>query len=144
MWLVNNGIENLMYLPRLESEGYFITYDTLTNWFINVPDGPLCTLRTKLVLKHGMGVCKEYLYLDMADPAHTNAVVMIQTVRENMSGLTAREVNKSVLARKDQARVGTPTEADFIDMVKEPSKISLSLWLIFLTIVTCLALIFQE
>ena len=58
MWLVCNGIVNLMSLPQLESEGYCITYDKLTNWVIHVPDGPLCNLLTKLVLKRGVGVCK--------------------------------------------------------------------------------------
>ena len=44
---------------------------------------------------------------------------MLQTVCEIMAGLTASEVKKDVLARKDQTRVGTPTEADFIDMVSK-------------------------
>ena len=51
MWLVCNGLANLMFLPQLEAEGYFITYDTRTNWVIHVPDWPLFTLRTELVLK---------------------------------------------------------------------------------------------
>ena len=34
-----------------------------------------------------------------------------------MAGLTDREVKKSSLARKSQVRVGTPTEANFIDVV---------------------------
>ena len=33
--------------------------------------------------------------------------------------MTYREVNKAVLACKDQARLGTPTEANFIDMVSK-------------------------
>ena len=90
MCLVRNSIANLLSLPQLESEGYHITYDALNNWFIHVIDGPLRTLCTKLVLKSGMGVCKGFSYLDMADPAHSNSVVMLQTVRENMDGLTTR------------------------------------------------------
>ena len=54
VWLVHNGILNLLPLPKLESEGYRITYDTLTNWVIHVPVGPIRTLRTDLVLKCGM------------------------------------------------------------------------------------------
>ena len=77
MWLVCNGISNLLSLPQLELEGYCITYDTLTNWVIHVPYGPLRTLRTELVLKRGVGVCKGFPYLDMADPSHINAVVML-------------------------------------------------------------------
>ena len=80
MWLVCNGITNLLSLTELESEGYRIIYDTLTNWVIQVPDGPLCTLHTKLVLKRGVRVCKGLPCLDMADPAHSNAVVVLQTV----------------------------------------------------------------
>ena len=55
----------------------------------------------------------------MADPVYINAVVMLQTVRKNISVLTSREVKNSVLARKAQVQVGTPTEADFIDMVSK-------------------------
>ena len=88
-----------------------------------MPDGPLYTLCTKLVLKCGVGVCKGFPYLDMADPDHRNTVVMLQSVRENMAGLTDREAKKAVLARKAQARLGTPTEADLIDMV---SKVTLT------------------
>ena len=90
IWLVRKGIANLLFIPQLELEGYCITYDTLTNWVIHVPDGPLRTLRTELVLKCGVGVCKGFLYLDMSDPDHSNAVVMLQIVRENMAGLKAR------------------------------------------------------
>ena len=90
MWLVRNGISNMLSLPQIESEGYRVPYDTLTNWVIHVPDGPLRNPCTKLVLKRGMGVFKGFPYLDMDDHAHSNAVVMLQTVRENMTGLTAR------------------------------------------------------
>ena len=117
MWLVYNGIANLLSLPQLEQEGYRITYDTLNNWFIHVPGGPLLALRTDLVIKRGVGVCKGFPYLNMAYPAHSNAVVMLQTVSENMAGLIDREVKNAVLSCKTQARVGNPTEADYIDMV---------------------------
>ena len=53
----------------------------------------------------------------MADPAHSNAVVMLQTVHENMANLTFREMKKAVLARKVQSRMGNPTEDNFIDLV---------------------------
>ena len=86
----------------------------MTDWVIHVPDGPLMAHGNKLVLKRGRRVCAGFPYLYMADPAHNEAVFMLQTVRANMKGLTIREVKKSVLARKAQARVGTPTEADFI------------------------------
>ena len=66
-----------MSLPQLELEVYRITYDTLTNWVIHVPDGTLCTLRTELVLKRGVGVCKGFPYLDMDDHAYSNVVVML-------------------------------------------------------------------
>ena len=119
MWLVRNGIVNLLSLPKLESEGYRVTYDTVTDWKIHVPDRPHLTHGTTLVLKRGSGVCKGFLYLYMADPAHKDAIVMLQTVRKNMEGLTKREVKKAGLARKAQARVGTPMEADFIEMVSK-------------------------
>ena len=55
----------------------------------------------------------------MSDPAHKDTSVLLQTVRVHMKGLNNREVKKAVLARKAQARVGTPTEADFIEMVRK-------------------------
>ena len=117
IWLVRNSIANLLFLPQLELEGYRVTYDTLTNWVIHVPDGPPCTLRTKLVLMCGMVVYKGFPYLDKSDPSHRNTVVMLQTVCENIVVLIYMEVNKAVLACKAQVRVGTSTEAYFIDMV---------------------------
>ena len=36
MWLVKNGIANLLSLPRLERDGFFVTYDTRTCWKMNV------------------------------------------------------------------------------------------------------------
>ena len=119
MWLVRNGIANILSLHQLESEGYRVTYDTLTYWVIHVPNGPLMTHGNKLVLKRGHGVCAGFLYPDMADPSHKDKVVMLQTVRVNMKGLNSPEVKKAVMARKEQARVVTPTEADFIEMVSK-------------------------
>ena len=119
MWFVCDGIANILSLPQLESEGYHITYDTVTDWVIHVPDGPLMIHGTKLFLKQGRGVCAGFPYLDMADPANKNAVFMLQTVQANMKGLTSRETKKSVLDRKAQACVGNPTKADFIEMVSK-------------------------
>ena len=66
-----------------------------------------------------MVVCKGFLYLDMADPAHSNAVMMLQTLCDNVDGLKTRKLKKAVLARKAQARVGTPTDANFIDIASK-------------------------
>ena len=30
MWLVNNGIANLLSVPQLERDGFVLTYDTCT------------------------------------------------------------------------------------------------------------------
>ena len=100
MRLVCKGISNLLPLPKLDLEVYRITYDTLTNWVFHVPDGPIRNLRTKFLIKHGVGVCKGFPYLDISDPANINVVVMLQTLCENMAGLTTREVKKSILDRK--------------------------------------------
>ena len=91
----------------------------MSDWVIYVPDGPRVTHSTKLVLKWGRGVCAGFLYLDMADPAYKDAVVMLQTVRANMKGLTSCDVKKSVLAQKAQVRVATHTEEGFIELVSK-------------------------
>ena len=67
MWLVRQGIANLLSLPQLEVDGYRATYDTDTGWKLYCPDGPDGTHvgRTVLVLKHDEGVCRGFLYLDL-------------------------------------------------------------------------------
>ena len=84
------------------------------------------TLDDRLTIStwRGVRVCKGFLYLDMDDPAHSNTVVMLQKLRENMASLTAREVKKSALARKDQAWVGTPTDNNLIDMVSKATLVN--------------------
>ena len=60
MWLVRKGIANILSLPQLEYEVYRVTYDTVTDWVIHVPDGPLMTHGTKIVLKLGRGCVRVY------------------------------------------------------------------------------------
>ena len=106
MWLVRNKIANILCLPQLESEGYRVTYDSVIDWVIHLPDGTPMTHSTKLVLKRGRGLCAGFLYLDMADPDNKDAVVMLQMVHANTKGLTSREVNKAVLASKSTSACG--------------------------------------
>ncbi len=56
MWLVRNGIANLLSVPCLEREGCEITYGTNTSWIMNCPNG------IKLKFKKGTGICEVFLY----------------------------------------------------------------------------------
>ena len=55
MWLVSNGISNLLSVPRLEKEVFCLTYDTMTTWAIQCPDG------TFLKLKRDIGLCDWFI-----------------------------------------------------------------------------------
>ena len=59
MWLVHNGIANLLSLPRLEEDKSCVTYDTWTHWEIHCPNG------TAFILKKDIGVCNGFPYLDI-------------------------------------------------------------------------------
>ena len=59
MWLVCNGIEKLLSLPRPGEDGFHVTYDTWTHWEINCPNGIV------FILKNDVGVCKRFPYLDI-------------------------------------------------------------------------------
>ena len=54
MWLVRNGIGNLLSLPWLKKNGFIVTYDSRTCWKIHCPDG------TVLTLKEDTGLCEGF------------------------------------------------------------------------------------
>ncbi len=39
LWLVPNGIPNLLSLPQLEADGFTVSYHTGGNWIITTPQG---------------------------------------------------------------------------------------------------------
>jgi hypothetical protein len=57
-------------------------------------------------------------YLDVRELEAEVALCFVQTVRGNMEGYTAREVEDARAARVAQAMLGHPTDRDFLGMVR--------------------------
>ena len=101
MWIVRNGIANLLSVPQLEHEGFVLTYDTRTTWHIHCPDGKAIALDRELG-----GVCDRFFYIDMSQLLNQSAVSLVNTVRKNYECFTRREVEKAILYCKAHERVG--------------------------------------
>ena len=94
------GIANLLSVPMLESLGYKILSHTDRNWEVVTPGGET------IKFKRDSGMCKGMPYVDLHD--HKEGLVMIETVEKNFEGFTKREIEKVILARKVQSRIGHP------------------------------------
>jgi hypothetical protein len=110
LWLMRNGIANLLSLPQLEADGFKVSYHTGGNRIDTTPHGNEITFH-----QEEDGVCRGFPYIDMQSKA---AVAMIQTVRQHYQGFTKREVQDAIAARKAQAMTGHPTDAQFLEMVR--------------------------
>jgi hypothetical protein len=109
LWLVRNGIANLLSLPQLEADGFTISYHTGGNGIVTTPQGREITFH-----QEKNGVCCRFPYIDMQS---TDAVAMIQTVRQQYGGFTKHKVQDATAARKAQAMTGHPTDTQFLKMV---------------------------
>ena len=65
--------------------------------------------------KRDSGMCSGMPYIDLHD--HKNGLVMIETVEKNYEGFTNKEIEKAILARKVQNRIGHPPEGRFKEIV---------------------------
>ncbi len=110
LWLVRNGIANLLSLPQLEADGFTVSYQTGGNWIVTTPHGNKITFH-----QEEDSVCHGFPYIDMQSKA---AVAMIQTVPQRYEGFTKRKVQDAIAARKAQAMTGHPTDAQFLGMVR--------------------------
>ena len=84
-WLKEKGIENLLSMPQLKKDGYSIDCNTKRDWVITTPSGKC------LLFKLDTGICAGMSYLDMCE-----ALVLIQTVRENFGKFTERQVKCTI------------------------------------------------
>jgi len=99
--------------PQLEADGFTLSYHTGGNWIVTTPQGEEITFH-----REENGVCRGFPYIDMQS---TDAVAMIQTVRQRYEGFTKRKVQDATAARKAQAMTGHPTNAQFLKMVRNNS-----------------------
>mmetsp|Transcript_4507 Transcript_4507/g.6406 ORF Transcript_4507/g.6406 Transcript_4507/m.6406 type:complete len:231 (-) Transcript_4507:100-792(-) len=104
--LNKQGIANFLSIPQLEEEGYKVQYETdVTQWTVTTPQGK------KIVFKQDTGLCNCIPYIDMRKVSE--AVAMVQTVRGNFEGFTKKEVEKAIQARRLQAMMAHPSDAEF-------------------------------
>jgi hypothetical protein len=113
LWLVRNGIANLLSLPQLEDDGFTLSYHTGGNWIITTPQGKNITFHHE-----PDSVCRGFPYLDMRSEL---AVAMVQTIRKCYEGFTQRKVRNAIFACKAQAMTGHPSDAQFQAMVSNNS-----------------------
>jgi hypothetical protein len=110
LWLMRNGIANLLSLPQLEADGFTVSYHTGGNWIITTPHDKEITFH-----REESDVYRGFLYINMQSKA---AMAMIQTVCQQYKGFTKREVQDAIVACKAQAMIGHPTNAQFLEMVR--------------------------
>ena len=111
MWLVRNGIVNVLSVGQLEKDGFKISYETGGDWVVRTPNGK------SLKFKRDTGMCYGFPYLDLRETHDLEGLACVQTMRENMEGFTKRELKRAILARQKQQQVGIPSEAEFAKMV---------------------------
>ena len=103
------GLTNILLVPKLEKDGYRITYDTLTEWQVHCSSGKTITFTLDTDTCEGMS----YVNLNESEAA----MAMVQTVRYNYEGYTKREVKEARRARNVQAMIVHPTDEDYHTMV---------------------------
>ncbi len=108
MWLVQNGIANLLSVPYLEQQGCQITYGTNTFWAVSFPNG------LKLKFKKDTGVCERFPYVNLENlEEHVISDRMSGTPKlDDRSGLHKNLASK--LFSKIKAVRDTPKEKAFV------------------------------
>ena len=111
VWLVENGIANVLSVGQLEQEGFHISYETGGDWVVRTPEGKSLRFQRDTGMTHG------FPYLDLSDAANLEGYSCVQTMRKKYEGFTKREVEKAILARKMQLRIGIPSDREFMKLV---------------------------
>ena len=105
--------EPSLSIPQLEKDGHTIDYNTKRNWLVTTPSDKC------LLFKADTGLCVGMPYLDIRE--NHEALVLIQTVRENFVQFAEHQVNCAIASRDMQARVAHPTDETFKYMVSGKS-----------------------
>ena len=105
MWLVCNGIANLLFVPQLECNGCKLTYSTDSTWQLETPKGQY------FKFKCDTGVCDHFPLIDMRE--NDAAVALVTMVRQRYKGYTKRQVKDAANVRRAQAMVGCSPDRVF-------------------------------
>jgi hypothetical protein len=110
LWLVCNGIANLLSFPQLKDNGFTINHHTEGKWIVTTPQGKDITFHRK-----PESVCHGFLYLNTQSIL---AVAMVQTIHQHYKGFTKCKVRNAIIACKGQAMTDHPSDAQFQAMVR--------------------------
>ena len=69
MWLVKNGIANLLSVNCLERDGFRVTSDSLGDWLVTSPDSGV------LKFKSDTGVCEGFPYCTGLNSCHRGSSI---------------------------------------------------------------------
>jgi hypothetical protein len=94
LWLVRNGIANLLSLLQLEEDGSTISYLTSGKWIVITPHGE------GIIFHHEInGIFCSFPYLDMHS---TSTVAMVLTIRQRYKGFTKHKVLNAIAAKRNR------------------------------------------
>ena len=93
----------------LEDAGYIVSTHTKGDWVVTTPKGK------KLILKRYTGVCKGMPTINLHK--HKEEISMIETVCKKFTGVTNREIEKTIQSFTVQRRIGHPTDEIFKEIV---------------------------
>ena len=86
MWLNENGIANLISIPKLEADGYVVRTDTKGEWQVVTPKGET------IPFNHDKGMCVGVLYIDLQE--FKQGLVLIETVRKTWEDLLMKKLRE--------------------------------------------------
>ena len=109
VWLNENGIANLISIPKLEADGYVVKTNTNGEWQVVTPEGET------IPFQRDKGMCVGMPYIDLR--YFKQGLVLIETVRNNMGRFTHEEIQGAKLARQTQGRVGNPPDRVFKKLI---------------------------
>jgi Reverse transcriptase (RNA-dependent DNA polymerase)/Zinc knuckle len=108
VWYNPEGIANILSVARVVDRGYKVTYNSQdgNEFLLKGPDGSEVEFKQS---EQGL------FYIDMA----TKGSIFVNTVADNKSRYTRREIARADLARRLQQMIGRPSTHDYINIVNK-------------------------
>jgi hypothetical protein len=124
VWYLPDGIANIFSMHELEKK-YRITYNSWMGYYVvHTPWGEVRFHKDEQGLPYidleKLNEAATIMLLQQGEVAlerEADETALVQTVRGNYEGFTKREVLKAKEARRGQAMLGNPSEADYKGMV---------------------------